>query len=610
MTPALPATWSRTLTAERYPLPLSPLGWDNIRFIFDAGVRSFAECIGVPLDPTQDIARSYQGWIFANDAAFDFRTRFKVKLERAEIFSLLGSALRDLFSRAHPLRELKALRRLLKAPPGQQGRFGRALNTFPLRVTLGALLQYLRRLASDIRRTWPATLSTYQHQVAALGAEVERATTPEVLLEIGARMRQAMTGFIQPDLVIFAIKEIASLALVELAKLARVPCPSEVPARLGEHLSENRTLQFHQRLRALAKLVQLTPDEPHTIAAHKAFLQEFGHLASGWDIKDPTWSQDLKQFHAFLQTFSAVAPTETRSNDTTQDSHFSQAFSSAGLATSPQNASFDSPPRKPAAAADPTEFFWRALETDPFALGAARELTDILRAFMSIDEEHHFNTGLIVPATRVLVLKLGAILQARGVLGEADDIFWLTDDEVRTGLQSPTPAHSLVITRKQAWHQAVMDGPPEHIPEDQAHGISVVSTTISGSEPDSINTTASKSDKNRDYATTIFSGIGVSQGKVVGRVRHVAGFADFPTLARDHIMVIRSPDPFFAMVFPHIGGLITETGAILSHGAVAAREYKLPAVFRVPQAWKNLPEGALVELDGTAGSVRLLETPS
>ena len=72
-------------------------------------------------------------------------------------------------------------------------------------------------------------------------------------------------------------------------------------------------------------------------------------------------------------------------------------------------------------------------------------------------------------------------------------------------------------------------------------------------------------------------------------------------------MLVRSPDPFFTMVFSSIGGLIAETGAMLSHGAVAAREYGLPAAFGIKGAWKAIDDEDLVEVDGSIGAVKIIQ---
>ncbi|MCI0778311.1 MAG: pyruvate, phosphate dikinase, partial [Chloroflexi bacterium] len=60
--------------------------------------------------------------------------------------------------------------------------------------------------------------------------------------------------------------------------------------------------------------------------------------------------------------------------------------------------------------------------------------------------------------------------------------------------------------------------------------------------------------------------------------------------------------PLFAIA----SAIVTETGGILSHTAITAREYKLPAVLAVPGATRLLKDGQLVEVDGTAGTVRVV----
>ena len=75
----------------------------------------------------------------------------------------------------------------------------------------------------------------------------------------------------------------------------------------------------------------------------------------------------------------------------------------------------------------------------------------------------------------------------------------------------------------------------------------------------------------------------------------------------DEILVTSNTDPGWTAVFSKIGGLVTETGGILSHGAVVSREYGIPAVTAVKGATKILKTGQKVTLDGNEGIIYLEE---
>jgi pyruvate,water dikinase len=102
------------------------------------------------------------------------------------------------------------------------------------------------------------------------------------------------------------------------------------------------------------------------------------------------------------------------------------------------------------------------------------------------------------------------------------------------------------------------------------------------------------------------SGLGASRGTARGRSRVVTGLADLAHVQAGDILVAATIDPGWTSVFPLIAGLVTETGGVLSHGAILAREYGVPTVTGFNQATGRLPSGSLVEIDGTTGAVRIL----
>jgi pyruvate,water dikinase len=76
-------------------------------------------------------------------------------------------------------------------------------------------------------------------------------------------------------------------------------------------------------------------------------------------------------------------------------------------------------------------------------------------------------------------------------------------------------------------------------------------------------------------------------------------------LAPGEILVTRGTDPGWTPVFPLVSGLVLETGGQLSHGAIIAREYGVPAVINVPGALSTIKDGQIIEVDGTHGRVYL-----
>ena len=78
---------------------------------------------------------------------------------------------------------------------------------------------------------------------------------------------------------------------------------------------------------------------------------------------------------------------------------------------------------------------------------------------------------------------------------------------------------------------------------------------------------------------------------------------NYPRLKENEILITSNTDPAWTAVFSKIGGLITETGGILSHGAVISREYRIPAVTAVKGATKLFKTGENLVIDGNEGVV-------
>ena len=93
---------------------------------------------------------------------------------------------------------------------------------------------------------------------------------------------------------------------------------------------------------------------------------------------------------------------------------------------------------------------------------------------------------------------------------------------------------------------------------------------------------------------------------VRGPARVTLSQDDFGRIQPGDIIVCPSSNPSWVPVFTIAGGLVTNTGGVLSHAAVVAREFGLPAVVGTGDATTRIADGRLVEIDGTAGTVRLL----
>ncbi|MEV4878953.1 PEP/pyruvate-binding domain-containing protein [Streptomyces cyaneofuscatus] len=100
-----------------------------------------------------------------------------------------------------------------------------------------------------------------------------------------------------------------------------------------------------------------------------------------------------------------------------------------------------------------------------------------------------------------------------------------------------------------------------------------------------------------------------SPGSAIGPARVVRGPGDFRRVRPGDVLVCRTTDPAWTPLFGLAAAVVTETGGLLSHAAIVARELGLPAVLAVADATALLPDGAVVEVDGDTGRVALLGSP-
>ena len=105
------------------------------------------------------------------------------------------------------------------------------------------------------------------------------------------------------------------------------------------------------------------------------------------------------------------------------------------------------------------------------------------------------------------------------------------------------------------------------------------------------------------------SGLPGSPGVAEGEVYLVTGPEDFAKFPRGAILVARTTNPIWTPLFYTASAVVTESGGPLSHGAVTAREMRIPAVMSVRNCLSRLSNGCSVQVDGNRGTVTLVSKP-
>jgi pyruvate,water dikinase len=208
-----------------------------------------------------------------------------------------------------------------------------------------------------------------------------------------------------------------------------------------------------------------------------------------------------------------------------------------------------------------------------------------VRAFAGYREYPKF--GMV---SRYFVYKQALLGEAQrlvesGVLADATEIFELSFDELRDVVRTGRADRALICEREQAFRSYASLRPPRVMTSD--------GEVINGAY------------RREDLPRGALVGLAVSAGTVEGRARVVRDIAE-ADLADGDILVTVFTDPSWTPAFVAARGLVTEVGGLMTHGAVIAREYGLPAVVGVDRATSLIRDGQRIRVDGTAGVVQFL----
>jgi pyruvate,water dikinase len=101
----------------------------------------------------------------------------------------------------------------------------------------------------------------------------------------------------------------------------------------------------------------------------------------------------------------------------------------------------------------------------------------------------------------------------------------------------------------------------------------------------------------------VIRGLAASGGVYEGPARRVGGPVDFDRIVKGDVLVTESTTEAFNILLPLLGAIVTDSGGLLSHSAIVAREYGIPGVVGTREATQRIADGSTVRVDGDAGEV-------
>jgi pyruvate,water dikinase len=240
-----------------------------------------------------------------------------------------------------------------------------------------------------------------------------------------------------------------------------------------------------------------------------------------------------------------------------------------------------------------------ALQGAAVKLRRFEELMEAGKHNLRVTEDHSFWIDQMgTAAFRRFCLVLGQRLTERGVLSEPDDVFFLHKDELREAAEHGGDMKALTAlrrTEKERWAQVV---PPFHLGHSTPHNddpffIAMVDKMLGllpvepSTDPD------------------VIAGVAASPGTVRGTAKVVRSLNEASKLQFGDIMVCEMTVPTWVPLFATVKAVVADSGGILSHCAIVAREFRLPAVVGTRVGTSAIKDGMTITVDGNKGLVRI-----
>ena len=311
------------------------------------------------------------------------------------------------------------------------------------------------------------------------------------------------------------------------------------------------------------------------LAKLNAYLDEYGQRGDLWGVSYPIWAEDPTPVIKMLKDYvtqSGGGPDEELASLAAERERL-VAKSRERLKGYPQ------------AVRDEFESFLKAAQEG-----------------IVLSEDHGFWIDFNSTArVRKVVMEFGRRFAEAGVIERADDVFHLTLDEVReTAERLPEPDRSEIVAGRKAELERfagmqpppALGTPPEGPPPDNPFNRMIMKFFGGLPQPSG--------------EPGVLQGNPGSPGVVRGRARVLRSLPEAAELREGEVLVAETTAPPWTPLFATAAAVVTDTGGILSHSAVVAREYRIPAVVGTGAATATIKSGQTIEVDGDAGIVRVL----
>ncbi|STP11468.1 phosphoenolpyruvate synthase/pyruvate phosphate dikinase [Helicobacter cinaedi] len=458
-------------------------------------------------------------------------------------------------------------------------------NTLPF-TDLDSLIQALPSLTNKLEsikalpKLWHRDLATYLQELGALKAQdLSNASLQEVWEFIGQIVRVG-TEYFKPNIAISITQAMLYKILFALLKL--------IDSTNAQSLFALLTTTDNTK-------TSLVNDELFKLACMIKNNQSLYNLLHSTDSKSIIEQNLLRDFGAFSQSletflhnhghreveFDAYIPTWGEAPDVVLDTL-------KLLSTSPLPKANDIVAKKYQAKKQILSLVGsQSVELELFLY----EFLELVETYTILDDEEHYQTTRLTPIVRKGVYALGERLKALGIVSENFDVFFANIASLESfvkGEISQEQLKSHITQNKQTYLENAAKTPKWELDSTQ----------------DCLDSTAD----NRSHieSSDTLQGVPASAGIVEGEVFIVRGSEDFGKFIPQSILIAQSTNPAWTPLFYNAKAVVTQSGGALSHGAVTAREMKIPAVMAVPNVMQILKNGDRIRVNGNNGKVEIL----
>jgi pyruvate,water dikinase len=453
--------------------------------------------------------------------------------------------------------------------------------SLPYVSMMARMIHFMVRLPKKL----PGVLARYQEEINVLAtAPLDGTSDQDIVANIRCLIFDTVSKLLNYDFLIITVTGRTYDILIDLLKPIYGDKTVDIVTKLNSGLDGNVTMATNTGIWDLSQeakksavvvdvLRNVAPDQTKArlkettegrefLAQMDHFMKDFGHREIRFDIIYPTWSEDPTPVYGFLRSYLDAGDEQSpylRQEKLIQERRELTKTVMAKLGQVNRGRLRSS--------------FFRWMLSQSQTLTRERDTM-------------HFEWTRLFPPTRRFLLELGRRWQERGMLEKQEDIFLMRLEEMEEMAVSPYIWDKATVRRAEfeaanarSWPEIIKDGREVFL----------------------------KKDGLEDAPDGVLTGVSGSPGQVTGVSRIINRPEEFHKLKQGDILVAPFTNPVWTPLFAVAGGIVTEVGGILSHGAIVAREYGIPAVMSVPGATKMIAEGQEVTVDGDNGLVYLGE---